>query len=370
MSVKPSERLISLDAFRGITIVGMILVNNAGDWGHVFRPLLHAEWNGWTPTDLIFPFFLFIVGVAMTFSLGKLKAREVPRAEIYKKAFRRTVILFTLGVILNSFPFFHLHPFEWVSLSNFRIMGVLQRIALAYFFATIVVVEFDTKGQTAFAFGLIIFYWIIMKAVPVPGYGVGNLTEQGNLVGYIDRIIFGHHLYTPHFDPEGLLSTIPAISSVLFGVLAGHLIKSDKSNNEKAVLLFFSANIGLLLGLIVDVWFPINKHLWSSSYVLFTTGFALHFLAMCFWLIDMEGYKKWAQPFVWYGMNALAVYVLSSALAKFLYVVGAKTFINESILQPIIGYPYLASLAYPILHLLFWLWIMRVMYKNKIFIKV
>ena len=378
-AVKKSERLVSLDVFRGITIAGMILVNNPGSWSHIYKPLGHAEWHGWTPTDLIFPFFLFIVGVAMTFSFNKLEEKEVPKSEIYKKIVRRFFILFGLGLLMAIFPLVRFEPLRLYDFSTMRIMGVLQRIAVAYLFASIIFLEFrKIKYHTYWAFGIIIFYWIIMKTIPVPGFGAGNLTMEGNLASYIDNLIMPNHLWKPGWDPEGLLSTIPAIGTVLFGILTGHLLHSDLSKNDKTIYMFFLGNIGLVAGLIVDVWFPINKGLWTSSYVLFTTGFALHFLAMCFWLIDIKGYKAWAKPFVIYGMNAIAVFVLSGLMAKLLYMIkipvagssiSIKGFIYEYLLLPIAS-PVNASLLFALLYVAFWLWMMWILYKREIFIKI
>lgn len=379
MAVKKTERLISLDAFRGITIAGMILVNNPGSWSYIYKPLRHAEWNGWTPTDLIFPFFLFIVGVAMTYSFGKLQSLEIPKSDIYKKVLRRTVILFSLGLLMHIFPLVRFDPFRLFDFSTMRIMGVLQRIALCYLFASIILLESKRPvTQAGWAFGLIIFYWVIMKTVPVPGHGAGVLTMKGNLATYLDNLIMPNHLWKPRWDPEGLLSTIPAISTVLIGVLTGHLLRSEKSKTEKTVWMFVLGNVGLVSGLVVDVWFPINKGLWSSSYVLFTAGFALHFLAICFWFIDVQGYKRWAQPFVVYGMNAIAVFVASGLMAKLLYMIQVPTatgsislkgFIYEKILLHLAG-PLNASLLFAILYIAFWYWIMHILYKRQIFIKI
>ena len=370
MTVKISDRLVSLDVFRGLTIIAMILVNNAGNWNYVYPPLLHSEWNGWTPTDLIFPFFLFIVGIAMTFSFSKLKASMPKKSLIYKKVIERSIIIFLLGVFLNVFPFFQVNPFGFVDPSTFRILGVLQRIAAAYLFASIIILEFNKTGQLIFTFGLLVFYWLLMMLVPVPGYGAGNLTVDGNLVGYIDRLILGRHLYTPSFDPEGLLSNIPAVSSVLFGVITGHHLQSQKSKEEKTNYMFVYGSVGLAAGVILNYWFPINKQLWSPSYVIFTTGFALIVFAICYWLTDVKNSRWWTKPFIVYGMNAIAVYVLSSALAKLLYIIGTKSFIENKILAGIFSDPYIASVSYPVLHILFWLWVMNIFYKKKIFIKV
>ena len=370
MDKKISGRLVSLDVFRGLTIIAMILVNNAGNWNYVYPPLLHSEWNGWTPTDLIFPFFLFIVGVAMTFSFTKLKESNAPKGVVYKKVIKRSLIIFLLGVFLNVFPFFQVSPFQFIDLSSFRILGVLQRIAVAYLFASIIILEFNKAWQFIITFILLIIYWLLMKLIPVPGFGAGNLSVDGNLVGYIDRLVLGKHLYTPNFDPEGLLSNIPAISSALFGVITGSLLQTDKSKEEKTNFMFVYGSIGLVLGLILNYWFPINKQLWSPSYVIFTTGFALIVFAICFWLTDVKQSSWWTKPSLVYGMNAIAVYVLSSAIAKLLYLIGTKTFIENKILANIFSDPYHASLAYPVLHILFWLWIMSILYKKKIFIKV
>ncbi len=379
MTVKPSERLVSLDAFRGITIAGMILVNNPGSWSYIYQPLRHAQWNGWTPTDLIFPFFLFIVGVAMTFSFGKLKSREIPKGEIYKKVLKRTAILFALGLLMHIFPLVRLDPLRLFDFSTMRIMGVLQRIAVCYLFASIIFLESNKPVTRAvWAFGLIIFYWVIMKAVPVPGHGAGNLTMEGNLATYLDNLLLPNHLWQPGWEPEGLLSTIPAISTVLMGILTGHLLRSERSRTNKTVWMFVLGNAGLVSGMIVDVWFPINKGLWSSSYVLFTAGFALHFLALCYWFIDVKGYKRWAQPFVVYGMNAIAVFVASGLLAKLLYMIeiptatgsiSIKGFLYEKILLHL-ATPVNASFLYAVLYILLWYWIMHVLYKRNIFIKV
>ncbi|MBS1271976.1 MAG: hypothetical protein MAGBODY4_01112 [Candidatus Marinimicrobia bacterium] len=378
-AVKKTERLVSLDVFRGITIAGMILVNNPGSWSHIYKPLAHAEWHGWTPTDLIFPFFLFIVGVAMTFSFNKLESNGVPKKDVYKKIVRRFFILFGLGLFMAIFPLVRFDPLRLYDFSTMRIMGVLQRIAVAYLFASIIFLEFrKAKYHAYWAFGLIIFYWIIMKTIPVPGYGAGNLTMEGNLATYIDNLIMPNHLWKLHWDPEGLLSTIPAIGTVLFGILTGHLLHSDLSKKDKAIYMFIFGNIGLVTGLIVDVWFPINKGLWTSSYVLFTAGFALHFLAMCFWLIDLKGYKAWSKPFVIYGMNAIAVFVLSGLMAKLMYMikipladgaVSLKGLIYEYLLLPIAS-PINASLIYALLYIGFWLWMMWLLYKRNIFIKI
>ncbi|MDZ7681281.1 MAG: heparan-alpha-glucosaminide N-acetyltransferase domain-containing protein [Fodinibius sp.] len=220
--VQRTERLVSLDVFRGITIAGMILVNNPGSWSHVYPPLLHAEWHGWTPTDLIFPFFLFIVGVAMTYSFGKMFEQGISKSEIYKKVCQRAAILFAIGLFMAIFPLVRFDPLRLYDFSTMRIMGVLQRIALCYLFASIIYLEFRNIGAQLFwLIGLLAGYWLVMTIIPVPGHGAGNMSQEGNLAAYIDQLIMTDHLWKPGWDPEGLLSTIPAIGTVLIGLLTG-----------------------------------------------------------------------------------------------------------------------------------------------------
>lgn len=371
---------MSLDAFRGITIAGMILVNNPGSWSHVYPPLLHAEWNGWTPTDLVFPFFLFIVGVAMVYSFGSMMDKSMAKKDIYKKVIVRSALLFAIGLLMAVFPVVRFEPFRLFDFSTLRIMGVLQRIGLCYLLASVIYLEFrKPMAHALWAAALIGIYWVMMMTIPVPGYGAGDLSMDGNLAAYVDQTVMGNHLWQPGWDPEGLLSTIPAVATVLVGILAGHLLRSARfSKIEKTVYLFVWGNAGLAAGLIADYWFPINKGLWSSSYVLFTGGFALVFLGFCYWLIDIKQYKKWPKVFVILGMNALAVFVLSSLMAKLLYLIpipaqwGAeslKGLIYHQLLLPVAS-PFNASLLFAILYLAFWTWMMYLLYKRKIFIKL
>jgi len=376
MMVEKSKRLVSLDAFRGITIAAMILVNNPGTWNAVYKPLQHAHWNGWTPTDLIFPFFLFIVGVAIVFAFSKRLTLGQTKKDLYLKIIRRTLILFGLGLFLNGFPFFNL--------STIRIPGVLQRIAITYFFASIIYLNFDIKVIYYITFGILAVYWIIMKTIPVPGYGAGVLEPVGNLCWYIDSHIFRGHTWAgapaPGFDPEGLLSTLPAISSVLFGILTGNYIKRKINEYEKVSSLFVWGFFAVIGGYIVSIWFPINKNLWTSSYVLLTTGMALIFLATCYWLIDIKGYKKWSVPFLIYGSNAITVYTLSGIIARMLIflfkvklsdgeVITLKAYLFRTLFASWLP-PHQASLAYAIVYDLILLGFMTILYKKKIFIKV
>lgn len=370
MEIK-KDRLVSLDAFRGITIAGMILVNNPGSWSHVYPPLLHAEWHGWTPTDLIFPFFLFIVGVAMTFSFAKRLDEAGSKRKVYMKVVSRTLILFGLGLFLNGFPHYNL--------STIRIPGVLQRIAVVYFFASIITLNTDLKGQAWATAALLFLYWGIMKLIPVPGYGAGNLSVDGNLAAFVDNHLLHGHTWKATWDPEGLLSTIPAIATTLSGVLVGHLLRSNKEKTEIAGWLFVIGWMAIVIGLFWHILFPINKSLWTSSYVVFTSGAALQFLGFCYWLMDVKGYKKWATPAVIFGINAIAVFVLSGLVARltFLIKVGSasaggmtlKTWIYENIFSAWAG-PLNGSFAFAVANVLFWFGMMWILYRRRIFIKI
>ncbi len=373
MAEVKSDRLLSLDVFRGITIAGMILVNNPGSWGNIYPALEHAKWNGVTPTDLIFPFFLFIVGVAITFSLTKRKERGDNQTKLILNIFRRAAILFGLGLILAGFPNY--------DFSVIRIPGVLQRIAVVYLISSIIFLKANFKTIIYLSAALLIIYWLMMTLIPVPGVGYANLEPTTNLAAWLDRTVLGSHLWASSkvWDPEGILSTVPAISTCLFGILTGYWLKSNNDNITKTVWLFVFGNIGLVLGIIWDIWFPINKSIWTSSYVIFTAGMALHFLGICYWFIDIKGYKWWTKPFVVYGLNAITVFFLSGIVGRLMNMikVGAangdtlslKTYLYNNFflswLQPIN-----ASLAWALCYVIIWLGLMWILYARKIFIKV
>lgn len=315
-------RLTSLDVFRGITIAAMILVNMASiAEPNVYPPLLHAKWHGCTPTDLVFPFFLFIIGVAMTFSLSKYTDNNKPTTPVYSRILRRAAILFALGLLLNGF--WNKGPWTF-DLSTIRFMGVLQRISLTYLLASLAVLNLPRKGQWILAGVLLIGYWLAMMYVPVPGYGAGVLTREGNLGAYIDRLIIPQaHLYKGDGfnnlgDPEGLFSTIPAVVSVLAGYFAGQWIRSQpvKSRTSIGLVLF---GIGcLIIGWAWGWTFPINKKLWTSSYVVFVSGWALLLLAACYELIEVRRVRRWSKPFEVMGLNAISLFVASALLIKIL----------------------------------------------------
>jgi len=380
-----SERLVSLDVFRGVTIAGMVLVNNPGSWSHIYWPLGHAQWHGWTPTDLVFPFFLFIVGVAIPLALGKRVERGDPLKPIVLKIVIRTVIIFLLGEILAGFPYFQL--------STIRIPGVLQRIAICYFFASIIYLTTRPRTTAIIAVALVVVYFLLMKYVPAPGYYAGDWSKEGSLASYIDRRIFGPHIWKGGvvYDPEGLLSTMGALATTLFGVLTGNLIRcKQRTASDKVVLMFVAGVVCMVIGWIWNAWFPINKSLWTSSYVFFTGGLALQFLALCYWLIDIKGYKAWTKPFVIFGVNAIVLFVGTGLMARLMGMssgfMGRFTSLlhitkpdgSPQALQPFI-YNHVfaswlpakpASLAFALSFILLWLFLMWLLFRKNVVIKV
>ena len=365
------ERLLSLDVFRGITIVAMLMVNNPGTARFGYRALQHAEWNGCRPPDLIFPFFLFIVGVAIIYSVAKQKSCGVPRSTIIIKIVRRSLMLFGVGLLLNALPYF-----DW---EITRIPGVLQRIALCYFIASLLVVYTGVRGQALTAALLLVGYWVLMTWVPVPGYGAGDLQPDTNLGAYIDRALMGGHLWHHHWDPEGLLSSVPAVSTTLIGVLTGHWLRAQRDGNRRLIGLLLGGAVGIGLGVAMHFWFPINKNLWTSSYVMFTGGAALISLGLCYWLVDLKGYKRWATPFVIFGTNAIAAYALSTLMTKALALwtvsrpggkqVMLKTYLFERYFLPLATHRQ-ASLLYSLAFVTLWLALMSILYRKRIFIKI
>ncbi|HEX8846251.1 MAG TPA: DUF5009 domain-containing protein [Pyrinomonadaceae bacterium] len=367
--------MLSLDVFRGLTIAGMILVNNPGSWSHIYWPLKHAEWHGWTPTDLIFPFFLFIVGVAIPLAFARRTASGGDEYDLLLKVIRRAIIIFALGLFLNGFPYFNL--------ALIRIPGVLQRIAICYFVASLISLKTSWQTQAIIACALLLLYWLLMTLVPAPGYSAGDLSQTGSLASYIDRWLLGPHTWKGSvvYDPEGVLSTLPAISTTLAGVLTGHWLRSTRTQLEKAGGMFFAGACAIVVGWAWHFWFPINKSLWTSSYAIFTAGMALQLLAVCYWLVDIKGYRRWTKPFVIFGVNALALFVFSGLLARILTdthwqlprtngkMGHLQTFIFER------GFaswatPINASLCYAIVYIFFWLFLMWLLYRKRIFIKV
>ena len=366
-------RLISLDVFRGITIAGMVLVNNPGSWATIYWPLAHAQWHGWTPTDLIFPFFVFIVGVAIPLAFARRVEKGGSKRDLYLKIIRRTLIIFALGMFLAGFPFFEL--------STIRIPGVLQRLAVCYLFASIISLNTKVRTQVIIAIALPIIYWLIMTRLHAPGFATGDLSKEGSVASFVDRVIFGPHIWRQGkvYDPEGLLSTIPAIATAMFGVLTGQWIRTNKSGYEKVAGLFVAGAVCIVIGWAWNPSFPINKPLWTSSYVFFTGGLALEFLALCYWLIDIKKSQWWTKPFVVFGVNAITLFVGSGVMARLLGLIklpagdGTRISLQSWIFQNLFLSwlpPYRASLGFAICFILVWLGLMWILYRRKIFIKV
>jgi predicted acyltransferase len=380
------DRLTSLDAFRGFTIAGMMLVNNPGSWSAIYPQLEHASWNGWTFTDFIFPFFLWIVGVAMTFSFAYRKERGDSDRTLLLQVFRRAVIIFLLGLFLTAFPFGALGT--KFSLSTLRIPGVLQRIAVCYFIGSLIYLKTTFRGQVRVITILLAAYWLAVKLIPVPGYGAGGLDPVGNLVWHIDSTLLHGHTWAgapaPGGDPEGILSTIPAIATTLFGALTGQYLRnSNHSKEEKTIWMFIVGAALLFFGAWFDMYLPINKNMWTSSYAIFMAGWAMTIFSIFYYLIDVKGYRTWATLLVIYGMNAIFVFVLSGVLGRlfgiikfnvmlsdgsFAYV-GLKTLITQNLINPFLS-PLMASLAFAILWDLMLFLFAWGMWKKKWFLKV
>jgi predicted acyltransferase len=357
------KRLHSLDAFRGATIALMIIVNTAGDGRHTYAPLQHAAWHGWTITDVVFPSFLWIVGVAMTFSLGKRVAEGVPRSRLFLQVLRRALVLYCLGLVMYGFPSY--------DLSTIRLLGVLQRIAICYTAAAGIYLTTSMRGQIAWIVGLLASYWMIMTLVPVPGYGAGNLTVEGNLAHYVDQLVLGAHNYakTATWDPEGIVSTLPAIATVLFGVLAGHLLRLRREMDERTVWLFVAGNALIAAGLVCDQWLPINKKLWTTSFALFMAGLDFVIFAGFLWFVDRLGYRRAVRPLAILGMNAIVVYMASEMVEEVLSVLHWRGPIYQAVFVPFLS-PYNASLAYAVSYTLAMYLIAHVMYRRGWFVRV
>jgi len=377
-----SARVTSLDLFRGATIAAMILVNNPGN-DQPYSPLEHAEWNGWTPTDLIFPFFLFIVGVSLVFSSESRLSRGDSRAVLLRHAFRRALIIFAIGLALNCTRIL----FSWSGSSGLRIPGVLQRIGICYLAASILFLYVKPKARALVVVGLLVGYWILMRFVPVPGFGVPGrdmpfLHPDANLGAYLDRRFLlwrSTRLYEHTRDPEGLLSTLPAIATALLGVFTGEWLRSRRTPQSKALGMFAFGVVGLVLGEIWGLWFPINKKLWTSSYVLFAAGFALVCLALCYWATDIKRWRgAWTKPFLIFGRNAITVYTIAWLLEEALYLFSAPLngatpnghdYIFQRFFAPL-GSPPFASLLFSLAFVLLCLLPIWLMDRKRIFLRI
>lgn len=358
------KRLVSLDAFRGATIALMVVVNSPGDGAHSYAPLKHAEWHGWTPTDVVFPSFLWIVGVAITLSLAKRVAAGVPRSRLFLQVLRRAAILYGLGLFLYGFPYY--------DVSTLRLLGVLQRIAICYAIASAIYLTTSVRGQVIWIVGLLASYWMLMTLVPVPGYGPGRLDVEGNLAHYVDRVVLGAHNYaeTKTWDPEGIVSTLPAIATALFGVMAGHILRIRRDLAERTVWLFLAGSLLIAAGLVANHWMPINKKLWTSSFSMFMAGLDFVLFAMCIWLIDARGWVRPVRPLVILGMNAIAVYMASEMIDGILWTLRWREPLYRRVFAPLLSSPYSASLLYALVYLLLMFGIAYVMRRRGWILRV
>jgi len=351
----------------------MLLVNNPGTWSAVYSPLLHADWHGWTFTDVIFPFFLWIVGVSMTLSFARRVERGDNRTRLMLHVLRRAAIIFALGLLLSGFPYF--------DLAAIRIPGVLQRIAVCYLAGALIFLWTGLRGQLGWTAGLLIGYWLLMKLVPVPGYGAGILDKIGNFAQYVDSLVLSGHMWaaTKVWDPEGIVSTLPAIATTLFGILTGRMLRRKLQPSEKTAWIFVTGSILMFAGQWMSLWLPINKSLWTSSYSVFMAGLAAVVFACCYWLVDVKGYRRWTKPFVVYGMNAIAIFVLSGLVGRLSSLIrvpsasGGPIALREWIFQNLFAAfasPRNASLMFALSHVLLLLAVGWVLYRRGIFIKV
>ena len=359
-----SKRIKSVDLFRGITIAAMILVNTPGNWSSVFSPLLHADWHGLTPTDLVFPFFLFIVGISIFFAYkNKAKSKST-----YNKILIRSLKLISLGLFLNVFlPYF---PF-FEELETVRLPGVLQRIGIVFFISSVLYLNCNWKLLLGISITILIGYWLVLGFLPFSDGTLPTFNRApNNWSNFIDSNLLGNHMWKTDYDPEGFFSTLPSIVSCLFGILIGNLL--DKHRSVKK--LFMAGVLLLALGYILDIWFPINKAIWSSSFVLATSGWATITLAIIYYLNDVRGFN-FGDVFKYMGMNAITIYFLSSFISKIMYLTkvgdsNVHSYLYNTIFVQHFFSDQLSSLIYALTVVLFYLGLSYIMFKKKVFIKV
>lgn len=420
------ERLTSLDVFRGLTIMLMTIVNNPGSWDSIYPPLEHAEWNGCTPTDLVFPFFIFIMGTAIPFAMP-IKHLDFA---VFNKILVRSLRIFCLGLFLNFFGHINLFGLEGIPLlltrlaitfavaytllGNFnlkvktylvvttlavllflaysgiedfqevRIPGVLQRISIVYFFASLLYSKTSQKTQVLVALALLLLYWGLIALVPIPGIGAANFEKGTNLASWLDGVLLKGHLwsFTKTWDPEGILSTIPAIASGIIGMIIGQLLNSSLAKIEIAKKITFIGISLVILGQIWNIVFPINKSLWTSSYVVFTAGLASLFISLFYYLIDIRNLKKGTKLFLIWGVNPMIVFFFSGVIPRVLNMIEIQNpeIVNQQInfrdyfykfcIAPTFSNPLNASLAFALLYAVFWTFILWILHKNKFIFKV
>lgn len=362
-----AQRLTSLDAFRGLTVAFMVLVSNPGSLA-IYRPLDHSPWHGWTITDVVFPSFLWIVGVAITLSLGKRLERGVARRTIFVQACRRALILYMLGLLIYAIPNFDFGTLRW--------LGVLQRIAICYLVGTALYLTARLRTQILWLCGILLAYWLAMKLIPVPGFGAGNFSIEGNLAHYIDHLVLGRHNYagTGTWDPEGIVSTLPAIGTTIFGMIAGRMLALKKSISERVVWLFFLGNALLAAGVFLEAWMPINKKLWTVPFCLFMAGMDFVIFAMFLWCLDGLKVRWRIGPLLAFGKNALVIYMVSELLSAVLYSIRVGSIsVHERIFRAIfegLGQPATSSLMYALTYLALMYGLAWVMDKKRWYVKI
>lgn len=369
-SSNPPARVSSVDVLRGMTIAGMILVNTAGDFEHVYAPLDHAAWDGLHLADVVFPFFVFVMGVSLALALSRALELGATRLQLVPKIARRTLILFALGLLCNTFP--------GLDLPTIRIPGVLQRIALAYACAAgVLLLVRNSFGRAGVAALLVLGYEALLFLVPVPGFGRGLRTPDGNLVGYLDQLVLPGHLLTPTFDPEGLLSTLPAIATALIGVLCGTWLRESREAGRVIAGLLIAGLLGVIVGVALDPIIPVNKSLWSGSFVLVTAGLGMVCLALLHAVVDVQGFRRWGLAFEMLGSNAIVLYVgstlVNTLMIAFVAGEGGELVLKELVNRWIAnaaGEPTLGSLIYALAFLGVWTGVAALMWRRKIFIKI
>lgn len=420
------KRLISLDVFRGFTVLLMTIVNNPGSWEHIYDPLEHSKWNGCTPTDLVFPFFIFIMGTAIPFAM-RSKHWD---ATIFNKIVVRSLRIFCLGLFLNCFEKIELFGLEGISLLIFRLLitgivgfallgnfnrkiktflafavlisllslayssivsyqslripGVLQRIGIVYFFTSILFLKTNLKTQISIAASLLLVYWFLMSCIPVPGFGEPNFDKGTNLAAWLDNYILNGHLwrFSVTWDPQGILSTLPAIATGILGMIIGQVLNLEIQKLEIIKRLCLMGILFVILGLFWNTVFPINKSLWTSSYVLYTAGLATLILTILYFVIEIAKYKRWSKIMVIWGVNPMIVFFLSGVLPRSWNMikvqngenaanrVNVKEYFYSHTIMPLFSDPLNASLAFAVLNAVFWTFILWILYKKSLIFKV
>ena len=309
-----SPRLMCLDIYRGLMVAGMIVVDNPGSDERAYWPIMHTKWNGWTPADFIFPSFLFLVGISMVYSFAARRERGETKRQIFAHAIKRSLFLIAIGLLVNASPIIGLDLHTW------RFEGVTQRIGICYFFAAILELWAGRREQWVALGACLVGYWALLRFVPVPGAGVPGrdipfMDQVQNLPAWLDRKLFMGHLYDGNRDPEGIIHTIPAIGTTLIGVLTGHWLRKQRDVRKLIAGMALSGILGILSGEILNRWFPINKNLWTSSFVLFSGGLALLFLCLLYWIVEVKRWRGvWTMPILVFGMNAIAGFVADSLI--------------------------------------------------------